>query len=333
MDLVDKKTYRMKAASDYNEAMFMEHESSISHRPQCKCTRFPKYLKKNCNNECFKKNAYSCPLAHKWCHIGQAPSNRAEIYAQLQFVNIESDTYRKYAEQIEIDLTRTFPDIEYFTTGAGVDSLRRVLRSFVKYHYQLGYVQGMNYIVCALLWHASEVDAFWLLVIIMDEYKLRENYLFKFPGLTKHCELSELLISLYLPKLYTHFTKFDIYVQTFASDWYLTLFTSLIPIQSSFKLFSYFFKYGWVFIYKLLLTILERLEKKILELEDGIFILGIIKPLELVNNESNGFLMSLQKKRETLTWDKLMVSAKKKSLEMRHVNNFLQNYNMEIFNE
>jgi hypothetical protein len=32
----------------------------------------------------------------------------------------------------------------------------------------IGYVQGMSFIAAALLYHAGEVGAFWLLIALMD---------------------------------------------------------------------------------------------------------------------------------------------------------------------
>ena len=319
--------------TDSTQSFLSNLEQLFPHLPQCTCTKSFKSIKRTCNSECRSKDMKTCPNAHKWLHQAKIPSNRCEIYESLLSIDIDAEAYRKYVEQIEIDLTRTFPNVDYFTTGNGVAALRRVLTAFVKYHYQLGYVQGMNYLVCVLLWHASEVDAFWLFVIMMDEYKLRENYLFRFPGLTKHCELSELLLSVYMPKLYSHFTKFDIMVQMFATDWYLTLFTSLVPIQDSAKIIGNFFKQGWVFIYKFLIVLLERLEEKMLAVEDRIDLLSLIKPIELVYNESSGFLKIMERKKESLTWRKLTQLARKKNLDMRHINNFLQNYHMELFND
>jgi len=57
----------------------------------------------------------------------------------------------------------------------------------MKYDTQLGYCQGMNFIAAAILWHANEVDAFWIFVRMMEDYELRDNYLPKLPGLDKHC--------------------------------------------------------------------------------------------------------------------------------------------------
>ena len=45
----------------------------------------------------------------------------------------------------------------------------------------------MNFIMGALLWHANEVDAFWLFVSLVEKYELRDLYLPGLPGLSKHC--------------------------------------------------------------------------------------------------------------------------------------------------
>lgn len=332
MENLKLDTWRTGSVGSYTIQMSLDAFSS-SHSPQCSCKKIPKSIKKQCYPECYSKDFKTCPTAHKWIHFTKLPNNREVIYEELKSITIESEKYKKYVEQIEIDLTRTFPGIDYFTIGPGVNALRSVLHAFVKYQYQLGYVQGMNYLVCVLLWHSSEVDAFWLLVVLMDEYKLRDNYLFRFPGLTKHCEMSELLLSVYMPKLYSHFSKCDIMVQMFATDWYLTLFTCLVPIENSSQVIDGFLKGGWVFAYKLLIVILERLENKLIDLDDRIDILRMIKPLELVNNDSESFLNSLKKGKSQFSWDQLVKSAKKKSLDMRHITNFMENYHMEIFHE
>ena len=161
---------------------------------------------------------------------------------------------------------------------------------------------------------------------MMDEYKLRENYLFRFPGLTKHCETTNYLLSQYFPRIHSHFIEHDLMVQMFATDWYLTLFTSLVPIQFSDSILGAFIKYGWLSMYKFLLIIIERLEEKLLNLDDRLDMLRLIKPLELVSNDWNNFLQSLQKKRESLTWGKLVSLSTKKNIDFRLVDNFLLAY-------
>jgi hypothetical protein len=58
--------------------------------------------------------------------------------------------------------------------------------AFASYDSQVDYVQGMNYIVAALLLHCSEVIAFWLFVSLIEDCDLRDIYMPSLPGLFKH---------------------------------------------------------------------------------------------------------------------------------------------------
>jgi len=66
----------------------------------------------------------------------------------------------------------------------------------------------------------------------------------------------------------------------YASDWIFSLFSSVLPenqtkVTASF--FNQFFKYKWEFFYKLVLTILEHIQDKLLEAEDMFSVLQQIK--------------------------------------------------------
>lgn len=111
-------------------------------------------------------------------------------------------------EQIERDLARTFPKHTYFggsSKSPGIIKLRRVLTAFSNYDCQVNYVQGMNYIVAALLLHCSEVIAFWLFVALIEDYELRDIYLPSLPGLFKHSQMIDILMEQHLPSVFNHF--------------------------------------------------------------------------------------------------------------------------------
>ena len=42
---------------------------------------------------------------------------------------------------------------------------------------KIGYVQGMNFIAAALLYHAEEYIAFWLFILIFERFEMRDIYL------------------------------------------------------------------------------------------------------------------------------------------------------------
>ena len=73
----------------------------------------------------------------------------------------------------------------------------------------LDYVQGMNFIVGSLLYHSSEVTAFWLFVSLIEDCELRDIYLKGLPGLYKHSQIIEMLIMENLKNLFSHFVCFS----------------------------------------------------------------------------------------------------------------------------
>lgn len=96
--------------------------------------------------------------------------------------------------QIGRDITRTFPSTDpYMLSPEGQQQLSRVLTAFSKYDQSIGYVQGMNFIVAALLQHCSEEIAFWLFVSLIEDYEMRDIYQPKVPGMFKHNQLLQLL--------------------------------------------------------------------------------------------------------------------------------------------
>ena len=63
----------------------------------------------------------------------------------------------------------------------------------------------------------------------------------------------------------------------YASDWIFALYSNVIPTNKMDKFFDEFFIKGWIFFYKLTMTLLRILAPKILEAEDLSDILDIIK--------------------------------------------------------
>jgi hypothetical protein len=92
--------------------------------------------------------------------------------------------------QIGKDITRTLSPL---LDREGQNQLSRVLSAFSKYDQSIGYVQGMNFIVAALLQHCSEEVAFWLFVSLIEDYEMRDIYLPNTPGMFKHSQLLQLL--------------------------------------------------------------------------------------------------------------------------------------------
>ena len=79
-----------------------------------------------------------------------------------------------------------------------------MLQAFSKYDASIGYVQGMNFIVGALLLHCSEEITFWLFVALIEDYEMRDIYMEGLPGHIKHSSLITQLMETHLSDLYEH---------------------------------------------------------------------------------------------------------------------------------
>ena len=95
----------------------------------------------------------------------------------------------------------------------------------------------MNFIAAILLLHSDAVIAFGLFEILLDEYDLKEVYSGELTGFYKHCKILGALIGESLPELSEHFTVNKVEVEMFSSDWFISLFTSTMPLNKTTKFF------------------------------------------------------------------------------------------------
>jgi len=180
--------------------------------------------------------------------------------------------------QIEKDIYRTNPDWKYLNQEIGGGKiLGRILITFSKYDPIMGYVQGMNFIAASLLYHAEEYLAFWLMAMIFETFEMRDIYLPGLPGLSKHAQLIDILLLNSTPNIYTHFCKYEVKVTMYSTEWILTLFGSVIPIELMGEFYDNLLKYEWPFFYKLVLALISNFKTAILKETDFTGILSILK--------------------------------------------------------
>lgn len=275
------------------------------HTFQCCCADWE--LHHDCTMQCKSFHPDTCIIGHYWSHQTNSLNCSSLGYYSISVLSSES-------MQIDLDLSRTFPDNIYFSSKIGKTVLGRVLNRLSNYIPHIGYVQGMNYICAALLWHASEVDTFWIMVKLLEDYHLSENFSDGLPGLMRHCEKIEEFILKIWPKLSQHLAKFSIVPGMFMTDWCITIFTNVIPLDKICDFFSFFFEDGWDFFYKLALEIIDRLRKKIMKMDDRQDILTLIKPFQLYSDQEETFLKSISLRYEKKNWKKVLASATRRKL-------------------
>lgn len=256
-----------------------------------------------------------CYLVAEWEQLHFYPENFPEIYENL--IKLQTSAKPSDVHQIDLDIDRTFPSQKFFGQD-GKQALRRILISISIYDPSVGYVQGMNFLAGSILWHTTEVKTFWVMTILLTKFELRLNYIPGLPGLTKHSRILELILFEQYPSFVCYLNDNRADISVYITEWCFTLFAKVVPITEMGQVLNEFLKNGWIFFYKLVITILLRLKDKLFRLKDPSDILTLIKPSEVYKKGSN-FLKGLSLPSEKLTWSKLLEETDEMKLSKQYI--------------
>ncbi|CAH0490923.1 unnamed protein product [Peronospora farinosa] len=146
--------------------------------------------------------------------------------------------------------------------------MRRVLRAYVVYNPRVGYCQGMGFIVRLLAEVADdEADIFWLFVGFSEPENDQNLYEPGMAVLQPYLSKFELLLSIHMPKLYSHFQAEGVHVAAFCTRWFLTFFSSFEALAPTLvtRLLDIFIIDGWRIMFSFSLVILDELQKQLLK--------------------------------------------------------------------
>lgn len=171
---------------------------------------------------------------------------------------------------ISRDLARTFPTHVLFKDPGGVGQtfLRNVLHAYAGCDPEVGYVQGMGFLVAALSTQMAEEESFWALHEMMynERYKMRELFRPGFPLLQQFFFQLKRLIARLLPRLSKRLDELEIQPSFFASQWFLTLFVGHFPFRALLRVWDIFFSEGWKIIFRTGIALLKWEESHLLTL-------------------------------------------------------------------
>lgn len=151
-------------------------------------------------------------------------------------------------------------------TSLGQYSLLRILRAYCVLDREVGYCQGMGFLVAVLLLHMDEAEAFGTFVQMMQgrQFGLRRLYLAGFPLLSDIFVVFKQLMAVFLPELSQHLEDLSIDVAFFASHWFLTLFAYQLPVPLVGAIWDRFFSEGWKAIFQVAIALLQLEAPKLL---------------------------------------------------------------------
>ncbi|ORX88385.1 TBC-domain-containing protein [Basidiobolus meristosporus CBS 931.73] len=172
-----------------------------------------------------------------------------------------------FDKMITRDLSRTFPNHEFFqNNGVGQESLYNVVKGFSLYDTDVGYCQGIPFIVGPLLLHMPEEEAFCVLVRLMRAYGLRGHFTPQMETLHLRLYQFDHLLEEYLPALNKHMVAETITSSMYASQWFMTLFAYRFPLPLVFRIFDIIFAEGVESLLRFAIALLKANQEKLLEM-------------------------------------------------------------------
>ncbi|XP_051882548.1 TBC1 domain family member 8 isoform X2 [Pristis pectinata] len=169
-------------------------------------------------------------------------------------------------EEIERDLHRSLPEHPAFQSDTGIAALRRVLTAYAYRNPKIGYCQSMNILTSVLLLYAKEEEAFWLLVAVCEKM-LPDYFNRRVIGAQVDQAVFEELIKENLPELAEHETALSC-LASISLSWFLTLFLSIIPLESALNVVDCFFYDGIKVIFQVGLAILDANTQQLCRCQD-----------------------------------------------------------------
>ncbi|XP_054852200.1 TBC1 domain family member 8B [Eublepharis macularius] len=169
-------------------------------------------------------------------------------------------------DEIERDLCRSLPEHPAFQSDTGISALRRVLTAYAYRNPKIGYCQAMNILTSVLLLYSKEEEAFWLLVAVCERM-LPDYFNRRIIGALVDQGVFEELIRDHLPQLTEHMTDMTFF-SSVSLSWFLTLFISVLPIESAVNVVDCFFYDGIKAILQLGLAVLDYNMDRLLTCKD-----------------------------------------------------------------
>lgn len=154
------------------------------------------------------------------------------------------------------------------------------------YRPDVGYVQGMSYLVAMLLLNVGEVEeAFVAFVNLLNHEFYFTFYRMDTDNMQRHMRVYQRLFNFYLPGLYNHFESLEISADMYCYDWMITIFTRALSLDVVSRVWDNFLDVGPVFLFRTGLAILLQFESEFYNSDLGECLSMLRKPPEQLREE------------------------------------------------
>jgi hypothetical protein len=166
---------------------------------------------------------------------------------------------------IKKDVSRTYPSL--LNTPELRLTLERILCAYAGFDTEVGYCQGMNFIVATiLLTQEDELMCFYTFLHVMRDKNWREIYKPGTPGLLTLLEQTDQLVARLLPGLHSILQTTNL--EGCFSQFFLTVYLSSLPWDAALRVLDMFLLEGGEFLVNLLVKMLQLSQAELLQMEE-----------------------------------------------------------------
>ena len=168
-------------------------------------------------------------------------------------------------EYIKRDVNRTFYN-DYFINGEGKKELKRVLETMCTVKGSVGYCQGMNFIVGAMIYLLkNEISGFYMFNCMLNSYELKNLFAYNTPDYQIRVFQLNYYVKKYINEVYNHFIYNNLSFDLLYSNWILTLFANYYDIEKLDFPWTCFIIDKWKGLIKICLIIIYELKEELIK--------------------------------------------------------------------
>ena len=224
---------------------------------------FDKYLpekeESQKNNE-EKYYKYLSQIITKIKNNEELTEKEKEIYDEEKIKKIKNSI-----DFIKRDIDRTYYT-DFFLKEGGKEMLKNVLEYMCGVPGNVGYCQGMNFIVGSMLsLFRKEETALYIFSNLIQKYDLTNLFAYNTPDYGIRVFQLNYYVRKYIPSIYHHFKNNNLSFDMIYSRWLLTLFANYLEINRLDFPWSCIFSDGWKGIIKICLILLYELKEQLLK--------------------------------------------------------------------
>lgn len=189
-------------------------------------------------------------------------------YAALR----EAPIHPNFANIIDLDVPRTFPENHHFQTSTMAPKLTNICHALAAARPTMGYCQGLNFIAGTflLLLNADEEACFWAALALLSSgdkgCEVSQYYSDGMEMVLVDLAVLERLLQKHAPRISRRFGELDVSMIWF-SEWLHGLFSTVASMRVTVRVWDVLLNEGWKAWFRFALAVFLLREEEILQCE------------------------------------------------------------------